>query len=484
MLARRRPVLCYDSIAKPNAGLPRRIRLPQFCRPLAMTTPIDTIPPSQIDTLRNFAAAADLAALEKLAGDAAVSERGLQDFAGSPELARLYALIAKAQAQPNLLAIIGVQWSEAVHSNFLAWLLRPTANHRIGDYFLKNFLLLTGEPSEIDAVADWADAKVQTEWPCTVDGVDGRLDILVVNRSAQFLCAIENKILASEGGDQLTRYRKGLAAAYPNFTRRHIFLSPWGAASQWRTEQGYWTPLNYTAILGLVEQTANHNDLAIKDEVRIFLRQYAITLRRNIVPETTELQRLARKLYLKHREAIALINRHQPDWVPETKQILKEAVADQNAFLLDAEGKDWVGFRAAEWDGFPATQTGPDGDSSQPLLLFQFLFYNGKPWLELQLSPRTDETLRGKLLEAALQNPAAFRRILRELGSGWTRLHGESDYILDDADYGVGWDDGTSHAKIMAWVADFAENQFPAMNEVIVNCLCEHAAEQAQQPGQ
>lgn len=477
MLARCQPVLCYDSIARPNAGPLRRIRLPQFCRPLAMTTPIDTAPSSPLDALRNFAAAADLAALEKLAGNAAASERRLQDFAGSPELARLYALMDEAQAQPNLLAIIGVQWSEAVHSNFLAWLLNPTANHDIGDYFLKNFLLLTGKPAAINDVADWADSKVQLEWPCTVDGIDGRLDILVVNRSAQFLCAIENKILASEGGDQLTRYRKGLAAAYPNFTRRHIFLSPWGAASQWSTEQDYWTPMNYTAILGLVEQTADHKDLDISDEVRVFLRQYAITLRRNIVPETTELQRLARKLYLEHREAIALINRHQPDWVSETKQILKEAVAEQNGFLLDAEERDRIGFRVAEWDRFPAMQTSAGVESSQSLLLFQFLFYNGKPWLELQLSPRTDETLRGKLLEAALQNPAAFRRILRELGSGWTRLHGESDYILDDADYGVGWDDGASRAKIKAWVADFAANQFPAMNAVILNCLHEHAAE-------
>ena len=41
----------------------------------------------------------------------------------------------------------------------------------------------------------------------------------------------------------------------------------------------------------------------------------------------------------------------------------------------------------------------------------------------------------------------------------------------------VGWDDGTSHAKMKAWVADFAEREFPAMNEVIVECLREYEAE-------
>lgn len=445
-----------------------------------MTTPTDAETPSPLDTLQSFAGAADLAALEKLAAAAAVSERHLHDFAGSPELARLYTLMAKARAQPDLLAIIGVQWSEAVHSNFLAWLLDPTANHGIGDYFLKNFLLLTGKPSEIDAVADWSDSRIQLEWPCTVDGIDGRLDILILNRSARFLCAIENKILAPEGGDQLTRYRKGLAAAYPNFTRRHIFLSPQGICAQRCEERKYWKPMDYTAILGLVEQTADHGDLAISDEVRVFLRQYAITLRRNIVPETTEMQRLARKLYLKHREAIALINRCQPDWVTETKQILKEAVVQQKGWKLDQEDTRSLGFRVDDWDGFPATQAGAGGEPSQALLLFQFLFWDGKPWLVLRLSPETDETLRGKLFDAARQNPAAFRCTANPSGS---ELHWETDYMLDDADYGVGWDDGTSRAKLMAWVDDFARDQFPAMNEVIVKCLRAYEAEQAQHPG-
>ena len=60
----------------------------------------------------------------------------------------------------------------------------------------------------------------------------------------------------------------------------------------------------------------------------------------------------------------------------------------------------------------------------------------------------------------------------------------EKEYITDDSDYGVGWDNGATRAKIRAWVADFAENQFPAMNAVIVNCLREYEAEPARQPGQ
>ena len=59
-------------------------------------------------------------------------------------------------------------------------------------------------------------------------------------------------------------------------------------------------------------------------------------------------------------------------------------------------------------------------------------------------------------------------------------LHTDEDYMLEEDDLGVGWDDGTTRVKLQAWVADFATTRFPPMNEVIVKCLREHeAAEQS-----
>ena len=51
------------------------------------------------------------------------------------------------------------------------------------------------------------------------------------------------------------------------------------------------------------------------------------------------------------------------------------------------------------------------------------------------------------------------------------------EYILDESDYDR-WDDPSVPAKITEWVADFAANRFPEMNEAIVNCLEEYKAEQ------
>jgi cellobiose-specific phosphotransferase system component IIB len=96
---------------------------------------------------------------------------------------------------------------EIRHSSFLAFLLNPSASHRMGDIFLKTFLkrLLveannaTVSPIEVD-IADLADTEVRREWR--------NIDILLVSPTSQIVCAIENKVDSGEHSDQLQRYRK------------------------------------------------------------------------------------------------------------------------------------------------------------------------------------------------------------------------------------------------------------------------------------
>ena len=102
------------------------------------------------------------------------------------------------------------------------------------------------------------------------------------------------------------------------------------------------------------------------------------------------------------------------------------------------------------------------------------------PYLDLGLSTgnEANNPIRQKLFEAVQQHPALFKPREISFNDGWMLLHQEPDNILHDADCGVGWDDGATRAKLDAWVANFAANQFPAMNEVIVNCFREFEAEQ------
>ena len=48
-----------------------------------------------------------------------------------------------------------------------------------------------------------------------------------------------------------------------------------------------------------------------------------------------------------------------------------------------------------------------------------------------------------------------------------------------DSSYLDDWDAELVRDRVEAWMLDFAERKFPAMNEVIVKCLEEYDAEQA-----
>lgn len=433
-------------------------------------------------------ATTDLAKLgERIASERDRKMTALKAFADdNHDLAKLEKLHKEWIAQLDIFNVLGVAHSELHHSRFLRWLLDPHETHGVGDHFLKSFLFQTcatagkmGLPTVVPArihATNWSRTEVRREWQY--------IDILILNQEARFVCAIENKIWAdegigSDGKSQLSWYRETLKTCYPDFAKHYIFLSPSGMPSQIHEERKYWTPQKYSTILQLVEQTIEHKHTAMSKDVRSFLRQYAATLRRNkIVPESNEIAELARKIYLEHREVMDLIFDNRPDWVTDAKQIFKAAIAKQNNLLLDTEDRDWMGFRSADWDSFEVTKTGTNWASlgSNVLLLFQIRFYNGLPWLDLGLSSGNDGDVRERLFETVRQHPEAFRLVQR-FSEYRLALHQQEDYILDDSDYGVGWDDGTTRAKIEAWVKNFAENEFPAMNEVIVNCLREYEAE-------
>ncbi len=110
----------------------------------------------------------------------------------------------------NVFEVLGAVSQEIRHSNFLAWLLDPSGNHGLGDYFLKRFLWKTTSlgreqgvhtisPIEVDGL-ELANVSVRREWR--------NIDILLVNDAQRFVCAIENKVEAAEHSDQLARYAR------------------------------------------------------------------------------------------------------------------------------------------------------------------------------------------------------------------------------------------------------------------------------------
>jgi len=126
----------------------------------------------------------------------------------------------------NIFELVGLDRQEIKHSRFLKFLLTPVESHGLGDAFLKELIAKTFENLQSTppirpltfSLASFEDAIVQTEWR--------NIDILIESKSNRFVLAIENKIDASEGKDQLSKYEKIIDTAYPQYRRVFAYLTP------------------------------------------------------------------------------------------------------------------------------------------------------------------------------------------------------------------------------------------------------------------
>ena len=298
------------------------------------------------------------------------------------------------------------RWAaEEFHSKIISWLLDPAAHHRQAGHFIASLLSSTMAPPRL-LDADWSAAQVYQEWENVVDGQPGYLDILIQDQEHQNLIAIENKTFSHEHSNQLTRYRRALADAYPDFVRHHILLSPNGISPYLDRDRSHWQPTSYSVIHNAIQEVL---DAGVADpNASALLQIYATATRRNVMPDTS-IDQQARRIYLEHREVLDRIFTNKPNWIEESKPALKEAVAKYPFWKLDLEGPQYVRFRSADWDEFPSSRTGTGwAPYSHALLLFQLRFADETPYLDLGLSTANPENteIRAALFDAVRQNPA------------------------------------------------------------------------------
>jgi len=397
---------------------------------------IESINCAQIAALHNVNS--DLGNLEKIlaAGQAALLT-SLSNFEAHETLEKLEKLATEQRTEFDALDFIGKLrlgsgrelWGwETFHSGVIAWLLDPKQSHGLCDQFLKEFLS-HASVRLADYPPDWSESEVVQEWKNELAGQQGYLDILIVHEAHQVLCAIENKVFSDEHSEQLTRYRLALEDDYPTFARYHVFLTPRGDLAFKDEEKGHWTPLPYSTVFDIVQQLLENTGISRNKDIHAFLRQYATALRRNVMPETS-VPLLARRIYLEHREAIDQIIAHKPNWVAESKQWIKEAVAQHSVWKLDVETSAYVRFRSADWDKYESTQTGTSWPPSKALFLFEFYLYSERHLFGLALSPENEDNkrLRQKLFEAVQQHPRLFKPRETTLPQGWALASGSRLY--------------------------------------------------------
>ena len=394
------------------------------------------------------------------------------------DLHRLDGMLARWRGEVDVFDALRLHGDEQFHSNLLAWLLDPRGSHGLGDLFLRRFLAAGGASRAIGA-ADVPSTMVRREKSLEFHGEYGRLDIWMLNMDANFVCAIENKVWAPESGDQLAWYRKVLACDHPGQRVHRVFLTPRGVPPDDPEEREHWVTMSYADILRLFEETTAAAGDAANEDVLALLRQYAITLRRNIVPEVSnDVHELARRIYRKHRQAIDLIiehrERYEPNYVTEWFWMSREAIAGQPLWREAACNRPYARFVAADWDEYTELEL---ADWPNSLLLFELHATPSGLELYFSLAGGGDEQLRRRIFNAVKTNSEVFDCEAPAYSDGFIRLH-TVGMMLHEGDREMWWDEAGTGKTIAGRLEDFAQSGFPAINGIIVDCLEDYRAEQ------
>ena len=387
------------------------------------------------------------------------------------DLVRLDEMLSEWRDEVDIFDVLGLDSSEEFHSTFLAWLLDPKGSHGLGDHFLQGFLAVSGAPRAIRA-GDRPSTTIRREKHVALDGGRGRLDIRILNESAQFVCAIENKIRAPESGNQLAWYRKVLEHDHPDCRVHRVFLTPRGVMPDDPEEREHWTAISYTDVLRLVEGAIAPEGNSANEDVVAFLRQYAITLRRNIVSEVSnDVHALARRIYRKHKQAIDLIIKHQeryePNYVTEGFWMVREAIGKQPLWREARCDRPYARFVSADWTGYEELIL---DDWPYSLLLFELRVAGTGAELYFSMARGGDEAIRTKIFDRVKENLDTFNCNQPGYTDGFIRLHTVGD-ILEEADYESWWDEEKTRETVAKRLDNFCRNEFVGINEVIVRCL-------------
>ena len=267
--------------------------------------------------------------------------------------------------------IIGASKTEIRHSNFLAWILNPSASHGLGESFLKRFIREIVADSRAIGISeieveqlDFNNVHVLREW--------NNIDILIEFNELVF--AIENKILSKEHSNQLTKYHKIIKSEFPN--KRHVFsyLTPNGDESVDEAEK--YVTISYFHVLDILERIMTIKGDFVGPRVNVYLDDYIKTLKKQVM-ETDESIDLARNIYKNHKDLLDFIFEHKPDFKEPLIQLFTKAV-QKEGWIIGSPNKWYVRFSTKKLNEIMPIYDHSGGWSQKESFLFEIIFWSDK----------------------------------------------------------------------------------------------------------
>lgn len=358
----------------------------------------------------------------------------------------------------NIFEAIGVVRQELRHSDFLAFLLNPQESHGLGDAIVKRLLqraLMSARVAPVPVTPielslwDLSQMVVLREWQ--------HIDIFLLDEQNRLAVIIENKIDTGEHSDQLQRYYEIVEQRYPGYKIIGLYLTRAGEEPSHRA----YLPLGYGPICEVLDTLAESQASVANAELQMLVTHYTQMLRRHIVGDS-DIAKLCRQIYQKHKQALDLIYEHRPDPQADVRDLLVDLIKKTPKLVLETRGKQWLRFAFSEWDT-PLLMSGSGWTSSGRMLLFEF--DNGPDHLQLVLciGPGPVE-IRKKLFDIALDNQPPFQDLHEGLQPKWNWIY--LNTILEPDSYEDASGEEREKEIRRRW-AEFLEHDLPRIDAIL-----------------
>lgn len=325
---------------------------------------------------------------------------------------------------PNIFEILKTQTYEIRHSNFLAWLLNPNANHGLGDRFLKMFLLdlaVDKKSDDFNVITvqnlDYSNVEIFREWQ--------NIDIVLL--FGDLVVAIENKIYHFETKGQLENYKGKIEQEFNVKHKVYVFLNPNGDDASHPDFISY----SYETIAIYLEQILSLNK-SLLSRTRIYLEDYLENLK-NTLMGSGEKNALVNKIYSHHKDLIDFIIQNKSSELQKIRFHLEKLIIEKG-WILGSSSKKYLRFLTSNLDGIiPKNVLNKDWKEGEAFL-FQVDFVDSKSEIITccAISP-CEESIRQNLLEILGNN---------DNSKNWTIYNNTRHILVDklnslDCDYAL-----------------------------------------------
>ena len=335
----------------------------------------------------------------------------------------------------NIFEAAGLVRQEIRHSKALAFLLNPNGTHGLGDLFFKKLITHSHlvdryhnsnsefSPSPLKmSLNDFEDLVVRLE--------DMQIDILMWSPKNKLVLAIENKVGASEGEDQLPRYTRKINEnhRFKDYKRLFIYLTAEGDEGS----DTNWIPISYKLITEILDDMLVKASMSA--ETKLFISNYIELIRKHIVnEENEEFKSACLSLYGKHKIVFDLIYENIDLGGSRVEAINKFKEEFKEKIKVNHSSNVWLSFVPNGLHRIMAdiVFTRDFHRQTKPIVFF-FNLYADRIKLTIEVGPIKDLEIRNKLVKTLFKE---IKNSEKEARSDiYTRVWTKSEKLDQDID--------------------------------------------------